>query len=47
MTKYNEDTLYTIIYLDYVKELKNIGVDVEPEYIDAKHKIIEVEQKND
>ena len=29
MTKYNEDTLYTIIYLDYVKELKNMGVDVD------------------
>lgn len=29
MTKYNEDNLYTIIYLDYVKELKNMGVDVD------------------
>jgi len=25
----NNDNLYTIIYLDYVKELKNMGVDVD------------------
>jgi len=27
--KYNEDSLYTIIYLDYIKELKNMGVEVD------------------
>jgi len=25
----NRDSLYTIIYLDYVKELKNMGIDVD------------------
>ena len=25
----DNDTLYTIIYLDYIKELKNMGVDVD------------------
>lgn len=29
LNKYNKDSLYTIIYLDYVKELKNMGVDVD------------------
>jgi len=26
---YNENSLYTIIYLDYVKELENMGVEVD------------------
>jgi len=27
--KYTDDNLYTIIYLDYLKELKNMGVNVD------------------